>query len=725
MPMHVSVQCALPVTLDLSDCPWLFFAPFIPSPGQFGKPAEDRSAVLYSCCVKTFVAVDATSKRLAITRLLADMFKAILDRTRSTDTGIGDYETLLYAVYLSTNSLGPQYEGIETGIGGKVISQAVSQATGMSHEQIKREHDKLGDMGDVAFKARRGQRPLVQPPPLTIKGVYQTLRSLADMNGKGSTKRKSAAIQKMLVACGGEETRYLVRTLLRNLRIGAVGKTVQTAIAHAVVEHRKDIIELSEAADAVKLCYSQHPCWDSIIKALLEGGVEKMKVECGVTPGVPIKPMLADLCKNLDDLAVTLNGRRFQADYKYDGQRAQLHLLSDGTVRIFSRHLEETTSRFPDAITALRGAIRKAPSGNPVVTSCIVDAELVAVDRDTNTVLPFQQLQTRPRKDVKESEITTHVQIMLFDIMHLNETSLLEEDLETRHAAMLACFTAQRASVDFVPRQAFEPSANDGSHDVGTLQAFLHGSLHSKCEGVMVKELGPPLTLASIEMLSTIGIPREFLPGCTNAPLAYPEDTRSTYVPSQRCSNWRKVKKDYLAGLADTIDVVPIGAWWGNGRKAGWYSPFLLAVYDPETEEYQALCKIISGFSDEFYQEQLDFYSGDRLCSAKKAYYHVGDGTDCDVWFEPSQVWEIKGAEITISPRHRAASGQIRGHTGGLSLRFPRFLRIRDDKAPADATTAKELVNMFQKQSHGAIPSHVGGDNGGDNGGAATSDEDY
>jgi len=64
-----------------------------------------------------------------------------------------------------------------------------------------------------------------------------------------------------------------------------------------------------------------------------------------------------------------------------------------------------------------------------------------------------------------------------------------------------------------------------------------------------------------------------------------------------------QVKRDYVEGLGDSLDLVPVGAWYGNGRKAGWYSPFLMACYNPETEEFQSVCRVMSGFSDEFYKQ--------------------------------------------------------------------------------------------------------------------------
>lgn len=176
----------------------------------------------------------------------------------------------------------------------------------------------------------------------------------------------------------------------------------------------------------------------------------------------------------------------------------------------------------------------------------------------------------------------------------------------------------------------------------------------------------------------------------------------SAYEPGVRSSRWIKVKKDYVSGTAlhDSLDLVPIGAWHGTGRKAKWYSPILVACYSRDTERFQPLCKVMSGFSDEHYQELTTFYSS-RLLPAPPSDYQLSASLTPPLLFPPCEVWEIRGADLTLSPVHLAAVGQVEGERG-LSLRFPRFMRKRPDKQPHDATTATQLVSMYWSQSQAA-----------------------
>lgn len=118
---------------------------------------------------------------------------------------------------------------------------------------------------------------------------------------------------------------------------------------------------------------------------------------------------------------------------------------------------------------------------------------------------------------------------------------------------------------------------------------------------------------------------------------------------------------------------VPVGAWHGNGRKAGWYSPFLLACWDPEREEFQSVCRVMSGFSDLFYKATKERYEEGRILPRKLSYVHTSETPD--VWFAPTDVWEIRGADLTLSPVHKAAVGKLH-EDRGCSLRFPRFIKV-------------------------------------------------
>ncbi|RYE99092.1 MAG: hypothetical protein EOO41_01545, partial [Methanobacteriota archaeon] len=136
--------------------------------------------------------------------------------------------------------------------------------------------------------------------------------------------------------------------------------------------------------------------------------------------------------------------------------------------------------------------------------------------------------------------------------------------------------------------------------------------------------------------------------------------------------------------------------------RTGVYGAYLLACYDPDEEVYQCVTKIGTGFSDEMLQELTNALTTKEGCTVARQPTNVmvSDAlADADVWFDPdaSEVWEVMAADLSISPVHMAAVGKV-DSAKGIALRFPRFLRRRDDKSPADATTADQVATMYREQ---------------------------
>mmetsp|Transcript_33735 Transcript_33735/g.54315 ORF Transcript_33735/g.54315 Transcript_33735/m.54315 type:complete len:123 (+) Transcript_33735:1661-2029(+) len=115
------------------------------------------------------------------------------------------------------------------------------------------------------------------------------------------------------------------------------------------------------------------------------------------------------------------------------------------------------------------------------------------------------------------------------------------------------------------------------------------------------------------------------------------------------------------------------------------------------SEEFQSVTKIGTGFSEEDLKKHTEFFK-DKIIDTPKSYYSYDSKMECDVWFEPAQVWEVRAADLSISPVHKAAVGKLHP-SKGIALRFPRFLRVRDDKDPESSTSADQIVEMYEAQS--------------------------
>ncbi|KAL6692783.1 ATP-dependent DNA ligase [Trichoderma pleuroticola] len=693
--------------------------------------APDNGDASYALLTRCFVLVSATTSRIKIVDTIVNFLRILIE---------GDPSSLLPAVWLATNSISPPYISMELGLGGSAISKALRQVCGLDNRSLKAIYDKYGDPGDVAFEAKKKQSfTLRKPKPLTIKGVYQSLVKIATTHGQGSGEMKQRIVDRLLQdARGGEESRFIVRTVSQYLRIGAVKTTMLIALSRTFSlskapgseYHTKNISELSKlkkeelaevwskAEEIVKASFARHPNYNDLVPALLDVGVcEELLLRCGLTLHVPLRPMLGSITRDLSEMLTKLQGRDFACEYKYDGQRAQVHCDEKGKVSIFSRHLELMTEKYPDLVE-LVPKIRGEGIG-----SFIMEGEVVAVDRETGELKNFQTLTNRARKDVAIGDIKIDVCLFAFDLMYLNGQSLLDRSFRERRELLRSLF------IEVPHHFTWVKSLDATSGDSETVLEFFKSALEHKCEGIMVKILDniPDLPLVEdepeqpLEDPEKLSLPKSKTKGKGKAKNATKGDgdekpvksrrkpLLATYEPDKRLDSWLKVKKDYNSSF-DTLDMIPVAGWHGQGRKAKWWSPILMAVRNEESGTLEVVCKCISGFTDTFYKANKEFYdngeeSGEpKNTKLQKPSFIEYYGPSPDVWFEPQEVWEMAFADITLSPVYTAAIGLVSDERG-LSLRFPRFLKKREDKSIDEASTNEFLANLWRKQEAKAASS--------------------
>ena len=547
-------------------------------------------------------------------------------------------QELPQVVYLSLGQVRPEYEGIELGVADSLALDAVARALDRPASEVARHVKRSGDLGTTTEEfVAEGSRTPIQPP-LSVEDVFSTFLQISRAAGEGSQERKVAELSSIIQRASPAEAKYIVRFALGKLRLGVREMTIMDALSDSYAEGSKDARTRIEAA------FNLSSDLGDVAQRLATKGLAGLEgIELQV--GRPIRAMLAERARDLDELLERMAGRA-ALEYKYDGLRIQAHVPEKGPVRLFSRRLEELSRQFPELVDDLPRAIRTRPA--------IVEGECVPVDPDTDEIRPFQDVsRRRGRKyDLERIQLEIPVRFFVFDLLLVGELPLIDRDFPERRRLLESSLTeTERVRL---ARQKVVTTVKEA-------QSFFDQAIADGCEGIMAKSVG-------------LG---------------------SSYRAGARGFWWIKYKRDYTHALADSIDGVIVGAFYGRGRRAGRYGALLCAAFNPKEDRFETFCKVGSGFDDPTLAELPKLLAPYEIPERSP---DVLTELTADRWMRPALVIEIRGAELTLSPNHRAAVGRLRADAG-LALRFPRFTgRFREDKEADQATTTDELVRMYESQ---------------------------
>ncbi len=580
--------------------------------------------MLYDTLVDTYQRLEATTKRLEMTDILADLLKG------------AEPDELEKVIYLTQGKIHPDWTGEpEIGMAEKMVIETVSRASGLSKAEVEALTAETGDIGLTAERALQGKRiGRLSGRSLQASDVYKTLDQIAKESGKGSSARKIDRLVRLMVNTSPLGARYLARTVMGALRLGVGDMTMLDALAIAYTDSVKNRARLERA-------YNLTSDLGYVARTLAEEGLEPLE-NAKVVVGKPIRMMLAQRLSTTEETVEKLGA--CSAEYKLDGERFQIHKMGD-KIQIFSRRLENITRMYPDAVEMAKGLVK--------AEEAILEGEAVAIDAETGEMKPFQTLMQRRRKyRVEEMMEKLPIAVFLFECLYADGEDLTLKPYRVRRERL-------KGVVEETDR--FRLVRAREATEAAELDDFFEEAITDGTEGLVVKSMADD----------------------------------SIYRAGARSWLWVKLKASYQSKMIEPIDLAVVGAFHGRGRRAGSYGALLCAVYDPDEDTFRTVCKVGSGFTD----ENLAALPG-MLEEFRHEGRHprVDSLMEADIWFSPGLVIEVLGDELTLSPVHTAAFGVLR-ESSGLAVRFPRFLRWRDDKAPEDATQVSEVVDMYNAQS--------------------------
>ncbi len=477
------------------------------------------------------------------------------------------------------------------------------------------------------------------PGALTVRDVHRGFLAIARASGPGSADRKVQTLAAMLTAATPPERRYLVRLATGEMRLGAGDMTLLDALAEAFLGSKA-------ARPPLEHAYNISSDIGLVARTLQESGLPGVRA-IPVTLHRPIRPMLTQRVSRISDIPERIGSSTIAVEEKYDGERIQAHKDGDD-VTLFSRRLTDVTHQYPDIARHIRQHV--------TADTAILDGEAVAFDHETGTYQPFQTLMRRRRKyQVSEVARDIPATYRVFDLLYADGESYLRRNYPERRA---------RLEEVLIPDERISPTGRTLTGDLDGIVEFYLTCIERGLEGIVCKSCA--------------------------------ED--SFYRAGAREWQWIKWKSDYGTDLSDTLDLVVVGASAGRGKRAGTYGSLLCAAYSPGEDIFQTVCGLGTGFTDADLADLPQRFAGLRV-DRQPARVMVTPQAVPDFWFAPVRVVEVLGSEITESPVHTCNWDPERRR--GLALRFPRFVRWRDERSAEAATTTTEVAEMFRRRREG------------------------
>lgn len=543
--------------------------------------------------------------------------------------------------YLTLGRIEPAYTGVEFNFAEKMMIRALSFAYTIDGVQVLKEYKQKGDLGDVAREYARTKN-IKHKASLSVKEVYDRLHAMAKEGGKDSQERKLFGMSQLLKEVDPLSAKYIVRIPLGKLRLGFSDATILDALSMMKVGD-KSARKVIEGAYNVLSDIGQ-------IALRVKGKALRELEDVKAEPGVPVRTSLAERLPTASKIIEKV-GPLVAVEPKMDGLRVQLHLWEVGgtrEVRVFSRNHENTTAMFPEIVEAAR----KLP-----VKDAILDGEAIGYNTETQKFTLFQQTVQRKRKhdvDSKADEIP--LKVFLFDVLYLNGKDVMAEPFSKRRK-LLEDVVGNRVGTIMLTRQIVVDNEKD-------LKSAFEEYIQEGLEGIVAKKIDAP------------------------------------YRAGGRGFHWVKYKKHTEgSGVGDTIDCVLMGAYRGRGKRVGFgVGGFLLGVPGKDGKFY-SLSNLGTGLTDESFKSMFEMVK-ELAVDFPPADYVVDKMVVPDIWVKPSVVLEVLADEITLSSRHTAGR-KGEGDGKGYSLRFPRLIKIRDDKSPEQATSVHELEELYKMQNGG------------------------
>lgn len=464
--------------------------------------------MLYLKLVEVYEKLEATPKGLEKTKILSEFLGKIKNEPK--------------VIYLLLGRVFPDYDEREFGISEQLAIKALAKASGVSSEEIIKKFKSLGDLGLVAAEIINKKKQFTLfSKKLTTEKVLENLRKLPDFEGKGTVERKINLVIELLNSASPSEAKYIIRTVLADLKIGIGSGILRDAIVDFCF-NPKDLDEKRSWGEKVQSAYDKATDFAEVFEKACKNKLS----DIGLSPGKPVKVMLFPKAKDIDE-AFEIVGKPAAFEKKYDGFRMMINKDEKGEIKIFTRRLDNVTKQFPDAA--------KYAKENVNAKTFIIDCEAVGYDPKTKKYRPFQDISQRIKRkyDIEKLEKELPIELNIFDIIYYNGISLINEPFKKRRELIEKIIKP----INYKIRLAEQIITSEKEE----AEKFYQKALDDGQEGVMAKSLV------------------------------------AGYKPGARVGYAVKLKPE-----ANDFDLIITGAEYGTGKRAGWLTSYDVSCRDSE-----------------------------------------------------------------------------------------------------------------------------------------------
>jgi DNA ligase-1 len=435
-----------------------------------------------------------------------------------------DEESLYKAVLFLSGRIFSRGSPHLLNVGFRTIIQSLFEISDLNKDDVSKIHLEHGDLGRIAEYAISKKRTVTlfrfageQLDSLTLNDIYLQFKKIANLSGPNSNNEKKNILKGLLIRCTPIESKYLIKIITNEMRIGSYEGLVEIAIAKAFdksVESVREALLISGDISNVALLSKSDKLQSVTLK-----------------PFVPMNFMLADVMFTGDEIVEYFN-KSLYCEFKYDGIRLQLHRFGDDC-KLFSRNLSDISFAFPEIVESAIKICKKGSkneSKNAIPVDFVLDGELIGYK--DNKPLPFQELQKRLRKKVMSREILREipVQYIVYDVMFYDRKSVIRDSLATRKKLLSRLLLKDENIIIATSTVVAAGEEIDLNFKKSKSEGY---------EGLVIK------------------------------------DPESNYHPGKRGRYWIKLKEEL-----DTIDAVVVMAEYGHGKRAGTLSDYTLAIND-------------------------------------------------------------------------------------------------------------------------------------------------